>query len=163
MQDGLGLVYEKQGNTGAAAYNQPSLQYGQTPLDAVAQNIEQQNLIKQQQEFQLAKQREKEKAAAFKSLGDIELSKWDVANKQEIGNDILMAKNAMAGLAAQGVMPNDYNNPKSQDYNQIQLGLKNKIIEADAQKAKLDEAQKILMADFDNPNPLFDREKVLRQ
>lgn len=156
--DGSGLVYEGRGDTGAAAYNRSGLQYGQTPLDNIAQNIERQNLIKQQQEFQLAKQKEKERAAAFKDLGDINLSKWDIANKQELGGDILMAKNAMAELANSGVMPNDYTNPKSQKYNEIQLGIKNKIIEADAQKAKLDEAQKLLQADFDNPNPVFDRE-----
>ena len=156
--DGLGLVYEGQGNTGSAAYNQPSLQYGQTPLDDVAQNIEKQNLIKQQQEFLLAKQKEKQKAEAFKELGDINLSKWDIANKQELGGDILMAKNAMAELANSGVMPNDYTNPQSQKYNEIQLAIKNKILEADSQKAKLDEAQQLLQTDFDNPNPVFDRE-----
>lgn len=155
MQDGLGLVYEKQGNTGAAAYNQPSLQYGQTPLDAVAQNIEQQNLIKQQQEFQLAKQREKEKAAVLGKLGDINLSKFTLGNQQEFMGDILNHKNQIAADMSKGEDVTDPTSPAYARTYERQLALQNKKMELDKQGAIIEDAMKILQTKPDD----FDVEK----
>jgi len=153
--DGLGLVYEKQGNTGAAAYNQPSLQYGQTPLDAVAQNIEQQNLIKQQQEFQLAKQREKEKAAVLGKLGDINLSKFTLGNQQEFMGDILNHKNQIAADMSKGEDVTDPTSPAYARTYERQLALQNKKMELDKQGAIIEDAMKILQTKPDD----FDVEK----
>lgn len=159
MVDGLGLVYEKQGNTGAGAYEQPFLRLGNTPLDAEADRINQQIRVEQQNQMMLERQKERQKAEAFKPFENIELSKWDIANRQEIGQDIINTKNEIAALRGQGVVPNNYADPRARRYDELLLGMQNKIKEADSQKAIYDNALKTLQADFDNPNPVFDVEK----
>jgi hypothetical protein len=163
MEDGSALVYEKQGNTGAAAYNQPALRIGATPMDLAAERMRQENVRKEEENLAIAQQKEKEKVAAFKPLMELRLSKFPQANKQELGAKLVAIKNRAAELAQSGVMPNDYTNPKSQEYNQLFTGFTNQLIAADKQGETIDAIQKALLGDFNNPEDkqVFDRDKSI--
>lgn len=161
MEDGNALVYGSQRNSGAAAFNQPALQIGHTPLDVEAQRLYQENQIRQQQQYAEAKQKEKEKAAALKGLEDIDLSTFAIANQQEIGKDIYDFKNARAQEMMKGENPTDPTSPAYLQAQKHKLALQGKIIEANKQGKIIDDAIKAVNADYDNPNPVLDHDKTM--
>lgn len=160
-QDGLGLVFEQQGNTGAAAYNQPTLQMGQTPFDVLAARKYQEQRVQEQRDYVAKQQADKERKALDMQLADIDLSKFPQANQQELAQDITQYKNDLVQYKVKGQDPTDPLQPAWEEAQNKKLALENKILEANKQGALIDEAMKALKADLDNPNPQLDREKSI--
>jgi hypothetical protein len=77
MLDGLGLVFEKQGGTGAAAFNEPITQVGRNPLDIIASQIAQTNQLKQRQQADTDSQKAKDNLKAL----NFDFKGWDNDNK----------------------------------------------------------------------------------
>jgi hypothetical protein len=116
--DGLGLVYEKQGNTGAAAYNQPVFQIGNNPLDMLAAEIGQQGRIEQINQMRQQKELERGNQQALK----FDASGWDIDNKAFFtqATKDLMAEGAY--LQSQGYNLNDWSNPEVRKWNENKIG-----------------------------------------
>jgi len=93
MLDGKGLVYQKQGNTGAAAYNRPNFQIGANPLDVLANQVRAEAKAK-------AANDAKTKAANLKTL-NVDLEGWDFDNKRYFAQmeDQLKKEGAAISLA----------------------------------------------------------------
>lgn len=114
--DGLGLVYEKQGNTGAAAYNNPVYQIGNNPLDQVAAQIG-------QEVQQVKKTQALDKAAKDKANQDalnFDISGWDFDNKAYFTQATSALKQKGAQLLNDGHDINDYSDPKVMEWRKQQ-------------------------------------------
>ncbi len=161
MEDANSLVYQGQRNSGASAFNQPTLQIGHTPLDTEAARLYQENQINEQRKYAEAKLKEQKKAEALKKLNDIPLSTFALSNKQEIAKDILNYKNGLVQAIMDGDDPTDPTSPAYMKAQEGELALRNKILEADNQKKIIDDAIKTVNADYDNPNPVLDHDKTM--
>lgn len=100
MADAKGLVYLKRGNTGAAAWDQPYLKLGATPIDVITQELKTKGGIEAQK---LAQKRD----AALKTL-QIDLEGWDYDNKRFFSELEGKLKQEGAALAIAGKDPNNY-------------------------------------------------------
>lgn len=156
MQDGLGLVFEQQGNTGAAAYNQPNFQIGNNPFDRIAADLEQKgdlvfqnNLIEERQR----KAAEQKQYNPDLQLGDV----WDT-DIQYLGEQMTGVKSELANLAKNRIMPNDYSNPESQKYNQLLQGLEGAKVASKQQKKIHDQLALELAKDVNDKAGLYDQE-----
>lgn len=153
--DGLGLVFEQTGNTGAAAYNQPALQIGNNPLDRVAAGMEQQNNLLQQNKLIQDRQNEKLNQQALEVGG----SGWEIDNDRQLGQYLGAMKNEFTNLLAKGVKPTDYNNPESRKFFELKQGWENLKNQSLAQKKQFDDVYKTILGDMNSPNPQFEHEQ----
>ena len=149
--DGLGLVYEKQGNTGAAAYNEPVYQIGNNPLDHIAAQIGQE--VQQVKKDQAAEKAAKEKANA--DALNFDISGWDFDNKAYFTQATNALKQKGAQLQHEGLDLSDYNNPKVMEWR------KQLKITQDAAKASTNQGDiyNKLMAGVSNNRDKYDFEK----
>ncbi len=134
MQDGLGLVFEQQGDTGAAAYNKPTLQMGNTPMDKIAEAAREQTLFERNQKAIADSAAAKKQQAAEAALAPKDLSGWvnDTEELGAIGNEM---KEAYTGLIDAGVSPTNYKDPKAKEYQAI-LNKSNMILATSKQQEK---------------------------
>lgn len=150
MQDGLGLVFEKQGNTGAAAYNQPNFEIGNNPLDMIAaelgQRVQMEQLGRQKQE--------KERQAANQQALNFDLSGADIDNKAyftQAYKDIMAEGTKLAQL---GYRLDDWSNPAVRAWNERKIS---DLHAAQASKGQIESLAKNLNEYSKNPD-LYDIE-----
>lgn len=115
MEDGLGLVYEQQGNTGAAAYNQPSLQMGNTPMDRIAAASQAQVMAEREQKKLDEKLSAQKKAAAAEAMKPKSQRAW-IDDTPWFGEQMNILKDDYTDLLNRGIAPDDYGNPESRAY-----------------------------------------------
>ena len=134
MEDGLGLVFEQQGNTGAAAYNQPTLTTGDTPMDKIANAALEQKVFERNQKAIAGNAAARQQKAAEAALAPKDLSGWvnDTEELGAIGNEM---KDAYTGLMDAGVSPTNYKDPKAREYQAI-LNKSNMILATSKQQEK---------------------------
>jgi len=154
--DGLGLVFEQQGNTGAGAYNQPSTRIGQNPLDRIAADIGDQVNIERQNQLIQQRQNEKLNQQALEVGG----SGWEVDNDRQLGQYLNAMKTEFVNLQKEGVKPTDYNNPKSRRYWELKQGWENLKNNSLAQKEQFNKTYQMVMQDLNTEKPQFDHEKT---
>lgn len=159
MQDGLGLVFEQQGNTGAAAYNQPVLGIGTNPLDRVAADIEQQKNIVQQNNLIQQRQNEKLNQQAL----DVGGSGWEIDNDRQLGQYLNAYKTEVTNLLSKGIKPTDYEKPESRRYWELKQGWENLRDNSLAQKEQFGTAYKAILQDMNSPNPQFEHEQTFQK
>ena len=135
MEDGLGLVFEQQGNTGAAAYNKPTLTMGNTPMDKLADAALEQKLFERDKKAEEEKLAAKQQKAAEDALAPKDLNGWvnDTEEFGIIGNEM---KEAFTGLMDAGVSPTNYKDPKAKEYQALQN--KNNMILATSKQQEKD-------------------------
>lgn len=150
MQDGLGLVFEKQGNTGAAAYNQPTFEVGNNPLDMIAaelgQRVQMEQLGRQKQE--------KERQAANQQALNFDLSGADIDNKAyftQAYKDIMAEGTKLAQL---GYRLDDWSNPAVRAWNERKIS---DLHAAQASKGQIESLARNLNEYSKNPD-LYDTE-----
>tara|TARA_R110000868_G_scaffold104290_3_gene287252 strand:+ start:10071 stop:11543 length:1473 start_codon:yes stop_codon:yes gene_type:complete len=115
MIDGLGLVFEQQGNTGAAAYNQPVLQPGNTSADKIAGALQAQVMNEREQKKLDEKVTAQKKAAAAEAMKPKSQRSW-VDDTPWFGDNLNKMKDDFAGLINRGIAPDDYNNAEARAY-----------------------------------------------
>lgn len=154
--DGLGLVFEQTGNTGAGAYTPPSFQPGNTPLDRIAEQKNQEYNLRLQN--QLHDDRVKKAAEEKQYNPDLQLGNvWD-ADIQYLGEMTMGTKSELATLRGKGVLPNDYLNPEAQKYNQAIQRLEGGKVASMQQKKIHDQLALELAKDVNDKAGLYDQE-----
>lgn len=159
MQDGLGLVYEKQGNTGAAAYGNP-IPLNPNPLGQVTQNLNNEYNIRLHDKLIRDRQKERDLADLYNQKFDI--NAWHQRNQMELGADAMAVKQRLAQLKSSQVDPRDYNNPKSKEYQDLTFGLQNKANTVKRLESDYISLRDKIIQDANTQNPQFDTEKSLK-
>lgn len=155
MIDGAGLVYEKTGNTGAAAYGQGA-PIGINLIGGVQQSLEQEKNIRLQDKLYRDRTAEAKKEKDYNL--DIDLNKvWDT-DQQYLGGLAQSAKQELAALRAAGVRPDDYLDDRAKKYGEVLGGVdaaKNASIQ---QKERWGGYVKELRDDQGSADPKYDYE-----
>jgi hypothetical protein len=115
MEDGLGLVFEQQGNTGAAAYNQPMLQVGNTSADRIAGVLQGQVMAEREQKKLDDKAAAKKKEAAAEAMRPKSQRGW-INDTPYFGDKLNKLKDDFTGLMNRGISPDDYGNAEARAY-----------------------------------------------
>lgn len=115
MIDGLGLVFEKQGNTGAAAYNNPEFRIGANPLDRMANEAFQANLLKQAQE-QKAKQAQEQKN--YRAIEKLNPKFWTIDETKYFNGRVQGLRDKAFELSQQGKDLNNLSDPQVYNWHQ---------------------------------------------
>jgi hypothetical protein len=141
--DGLGLVYEKQGNTGAAAYEQSNR------VDPFARVTNQLAFDLQREQRKIEVEQEKKDKLNFQvleGLGDIK--GWEIDNQATIYNEANELKNEASQLITEGINLSDLTNPKARAFQEKTQKLKQKAQLSGTQGPTIDAMRKDL---FKNP------------
>ncbi len=154
--DGLGLVYEKQGNTGAAAYNQPS---GKDPFAVVNNTLAHEYLIKQQEKSYEDKLKAKQKTEAEEALKPKDLSGWEIQDTRELGEVGNKLKDTFIQLKVGGVDPTDYSHPDSRKYQELLSGA-NQL--ADASKFQKKEYYDVVTQLENDMGKTYDKDATMK-
>lgn len=151
MIDGLGLVYEKRGNTGAAAYEGSDQR---NPFAEITQDLKGQIKEKKDEKVQEEKETELINNRIIESLNP---EGWSVDNKTKFYQAGLELKKEAAMLGAQKVRLNDMTNPQVLAFQEKQKKLMNEAALSKEQGGLFDAVYKAYLA---NPNK-YDKEKTL--
>jgi hypothetical protein len=141
--DGLGLVYEKQGNTGAAAYEQSNR------VDPFARVTNQLAFDLQREQRKIEVEQEKKDKLNFQvleGLGDIK--GWEIDNQATIYNEANELKNEASQLITEGINLTDLANPKARAFQEKRQKLQQKAQLSGTQGPTIDAMRKDL---FKNP------------
>lgn len=149
--DGLGLVYEKRGNTGAAAYNQPS---NDNPFAVITEDL--------QGRVETIREGERKKADAVEKQNNLIIDTinpqgWDIDNRKMFFQKGLELKQEAATLAARGINLKDPTNPDALKFQQKQQDILNQASSSAAQKELFDPVYKEFIAKPDR----YDKEKTI--
>ena len=151
MLDGLGLVYEKRGNTGASAYNQPS---NVDPFAAITEDL--------QGRVETIREGERKKADAIEKqnnliIDSIDPKGWDIDNRKYFYQKGLELKQKAAMLGAKGLNLKDPTNPEVMAYMQESDNVMNQALSSTEQGKLFDPIYKEFIAKPDK----YDQEKTL--
>lgn len=151
MLDGLGLVYEKRGNTGAAAYNQPS---NTDPFEAITQDLS--------GRVEAIREGERKKADAIEKQNNLIIDAinpqgWDIDNRKIFFKKGLELKQEAATLATKGINLKDPTNPEALKFQQKQQEVLNEALSSEEQGKLFDPIYKEFIAKPDR----YDKEKTL--
>ena len=133
--DGLGLVYEKQGNTGAGAYNNPVFQIGNNPLDHIAAQIKQENDIAKRDEALAKAAKDKANNDALK----FDYSGWDIDNKAYFTQAVGALQQKGSELKDAGKDLNDYSDPDVREWQKQRLAVEKSAVASKDQGSKYDD------------------------
>jgi hypothetical protein len=151
--DAFGLVYEKQGNTGAAAFNKPTSEVGANPLDVLAQQAFVQNREIAKEKAADNKLKQKTNMAAL----NIDLSGWDYDNKAHFIEKANELRQKGAALAMAG---KDLSNFADKDVLAWKKDLDIQMKAAEASKNQAAEYKSLREIAVANPDK-FDYDKTM--
>lgn len=151
MLDGLGLVYEKRGNTGAAAYNQPS---NADPFAAITEDLQ-----GRVEGIRKEEQRKKDNIDKANELiiQDIDPKGWDIDNRKIFYQKGLDLKKEAAILRTKGKNLSDPTDPEVMAFQRKQQEVLNQANSSAEQGKLFDPVYKEFIAKPDR----YDQEKTL--
>lgn len=164
--DGLGQVYQKQGNTGAATWETP-IEQGNTPFAYMAEDLGRKNLLDYQYNIAAKKAAEKQKADELAKAFDDTLDNkaWEVDVPRELMADAMDWKQSLAQLKIdsekEGFNPNDITHPKVAAVKQKEALVKNKYDTSNQQKADYNKFVTLIAQDQNSKEPQFDTKASL--
>lgn len=153
MADGLGLVFEQHGNTGAAAYVNPAFEIGRNPLDMRAEQVRQDKNVLEQEFRQKEKQREVQNLQEL----NIDPESWDIDRQSYFMEGVNKIKEEGIGLAKSGKNLADVTDPVVKDWNRRKAAL---LAEAKYSTNQYDQYQKAATLALQNPDE-FDYAKSM--
>lgn len=146
--DGLGQVYQKQGNTGAATWESP-IEQGQTPFAYMAEDLNRKNLLTQQYNLAAKKQAEKQKADELAKAYNPEINEksWVVDRQVELGRDLKDYTDGLGTLQYKGIDPRDLSNPEARAVAKLERDFYNKDLQSKNQEQSFNQLRDLVLAD----------------